>query len=95
LILNELITNALKHGFPNGRRGTVRVALSEVSAGKMQLSVADDGVGIPAGLDIRQTKSLGMHLVHTLAEQLGAELEMTRDQGTCMKFTFAAPVRGQ
>jgi PAS domain S-box-containing protein len=91
LILNELITNALKHGFPNGRRGTVRVALGEVSAGKMQLSVTDDGVGIPAGLDIRHTKSLGMHLVHTLAEQLGAELEMARDQGTSMKFTFATP----
>jgi PAS domain S-box-containing protein len=91
LILNELITNALKHGFPNGRRGTVRVALGEVSAGKMQLSVTDDGVGIPAGLDIRHTKSLGMHLVHTLAEQLGAELEMARDRGTSMKFTFASP----
>ena len=89
LILNELITNALKHGFPNGRRGTVRVALGKLDTGNLQLSVTDDGVGIPAGLDIRHTKSLGMHLVHTLAEQLGAELEMARDQGTSMKFTFA------
>ncbi len=89
LILNELITNALKHGFPNGRRGTVRVVLGKMGEGKLQLSVTDDGVGIPAGLDIRKTKSLGMHLVHTLAEQLGAELEMAREGGTSMKFTFA------
>jgi two-component sensor histidine kinase len=89
LILNELITNALKHGFPNGRRGTVRVALGKMGEGKLQLSVTDDGVGIPAGLDIRQTKSLGMHLVHTLAEQLGAEVEIAREQGTSVRFTFA------
>jgi two-component sensor histidine kinase len=89
LILNELITNALKHGFPNGRRGTVRVALCRVGEGKLQLSVQDDGVGIPAGLDIRQTESLGMHLICTLAEQLGAELEIARDNGTSMKVTFA------
>jgi PAS domain S-box-containing protein len=89
LILNELITNALKHGFPNGRRGTVRVALGKIGEGKLQLSVTDDGIGIPAGLDIRQTKSLGMHLVHTLAEQLGAEVEMTQEHGTSMRFTFA------
>ena len=90
LILNELITNALKHGFPNGRRGKVRVALGKLDAERLQLSVTDDGVGIPAGLDIRKTKSLGMHLIHTLAEQLGAELEIAREPGTTMRFTFAA-----
>jgi two-component sensor histidine kinase len=90
LILNELITNALKHGFPNGRRGKLRVQLGKLDAERLQLSVTDDGVGIPAGLDIRKTKSLGMHLVHTLAEQLGAEVEIVREQGTAMRFTFAA-----
>jgi len=90
LILNELITNALKHAFPNGRHGTIRVALARTGNGKLQLSVEDDGVGMPAGFDIHQTHSLGVHLVATLAEQLGAELEMARDRGTFVKFTFAA-----
>jgi len=90
LILNELITNALKHAFPHGRRGTVRVALVRAGVGKLQLSVVDDGVGMPAGFDMRHTHSLGMHLVGTLAEQLGAEFEMTQDRGTSLKFTFAA-----
>ena len=90
LILNELITNALKHAFPDGRRGTVHVALTRTDGGKLRLSVEDDGVGIPPGFDFRQTQSLGMHLVCTLAEQLGAELEFSRDSGTAIRFTFLA-----
>ena len=89
LILNELITNALKHGFPDGRRGTIRVELGKASRGKLRLSVEDDGVGMPAGIDIRQTQSLGMHLVCALTEQLGGELEMSGDKGTAFKVTFA------
>jgi len=89
LILNELITNALKHGFPEGRRGTIRVELARAGGSQLQLSVADNGVGMPRGIDIRQTQSLGMHLVCALAEQLGAELEISGDQGTSLKFTFA------
>ena len=90
LILNELITNAVKHGFADGRRGTIRVALGKLSSGQLQLSVADDGVGLPAGLDIHQTPSLGMHLVSALAEQLGAELEVSGDKGTSFKVTFVS-----
>jgi two-component sensor histidine kinase len=89
LILNELITNALKHGFPEGRRGTIRVELGKAKDGPLQLIVEDDGVGMPAGIDIRQTESLGMHLICALAEQLGGELEVSRGRGTCFKVTFA------
>jgi two-component sensor histidine kinase len=89
LILNELITNALKHGFPNGRSGTIRVELGKASRDRLQLSVRDDGVGLPAGMDIRQTQSLGMHLVCALTEQLGGELEMSGDKGASFKVTFA------
>lgn len=91
LILNELITNALKHGFPDGRCGTIRVALGEVSRGKLQLLVEDDGVGMAAGFDLAQSQTLGMHLVSALAEQLGAEFEISKDKGTSFKFTFANP----
>jgi two-component sensor histidine kinase len=88
LILNELITNALKHGFPDARRGTIRVELGRLNSGKLELSVTDDGVGMPGGIDIRQTQSLGMHLVCALTEQLGGELKVSRDTGTCFKVIF-------
>ncbi len=90
LILNELITNALKHGFPEGRRGTVRVELKREHNGDLQFSVRDDGVGLPPGLDIQQTQSLGMHLISALGEQLAAKVEMSGDPGTFFRFTFAA-----
>jgi two-component sensor histidine kinase len=89
LVINELITNALKHAFPGGRHGTIRVELGRESTGQLRLSVEDNGVGMPPDSDIRQTQSLGLHLVSTLAEQLGAELEMTRDKGTHFRLTFA------
>jgi two-component sensor histidine kinase len=94
LILNELITNGLKHAFPEGRRGTILVELGKAGPGRLQLSVRDDGVGMPVGFDIRQTQSLGMHLICALAEQLGGELEMSGDTGTFFKITFAKDAAG-
>jgi len=88
LILNELITNALKHGFPEGRRGKVRVALVKASMGRLRLSVEDDGIGLPPAFDPLQTQSLGMHLVHTLAEQLDAKLDIVREPGLSVQLTF-------
>ncbi|HSY38505.1 MAG TPA: histidine kinase dimerization/phosphoacceptor domain -containing protein [Polyangia bacterium] len=88
LIVNELVTNAIKHAFPNGRTGEIRVSLSESPEGTLNLSVQDDGVGIPAGVDPRHTVSLGLDLVVTFAEQLNAEVTITRTNGTCFGFRF-------
>ncbi|HWX55771.1 MAG TPA: histidine kinase dimerization/phosphoacceptor domain -containing protein [Verrucomicrobiae bacterium] len=90
LILNELITNALKHGFPNDRRGIVRVELRRAGQDQLRLSVEDNGVGMAPGLETGQSGSLGMHLISALAEQLGAEFEMSGDHGTSFRFTFAS-----
>ena len=89
LILNELVTNALKHGFPQDRPGTVRVELGQTADGHVRLAVSDDGVGLPAGLDIRHSDTLGLQLVRTLAEQLAAKLEVGRgDRGTLFEVVF-------
>ncbi len=90
LILNELISNALKHAFPDGRRGVVRIELCRVSPGKLLLAVKDDGIGLSPDIDVKTSHSLGMHLVHTLAEQLGTELEIIRGKGTTFQLKFLA-----
>jgi PAS domain S-box-containing protein len=69
LIINELISNSLKHGFPDGRSGEISVRVSS-EEGRITLQVADNGVGMPAGLDSRNTESLGLQLVNLLARQL-------------------------
>ncbi|MCA9978333.1 MAG: GAF domain-containing protein, partial [Anaerolineales bacterium] len=70
LLLNELISNALKHGFPERRQGFVSVNMRRQSAQQVQLQVQDDGVGFPEDIDFRCTASLGLRLVNTLVGQL-------------------------
>jgi PAS domain S-box-containing protein len=88
LILNELITNALKHGFPDGRRGVIRVELARVGHGTAGLTVADDGRGMPEPLDLGRRKSLGMRLVSTLTRQLRGKLDVTHQPGVTVRVTF-------
>lgn len=80
LIVNELITNALKHAFVGGRSGSIRVAFGPVGSG-WELHVSDDGVGLPEGFDPGRAASLGMRLVVALAQQLGAHLTIESDGG--------------
>jgi two-component sensor histidine kinase len=91
LILTELLANALKHAFPAGRPGAIEVALRADPVGTCVLSVRDDGVGFPAGLDFRQVDSLGLQLVCLLTEQLGGTIEMTSGHGTHWRLTFPIP----
>jgi two-component sensor histidine kinase len=88
LIVNELVTNALKHAFPGRREGTVRVVLREEADGTLDLTVGDDGVGLPEGMDPRKTSSLGLDLVFTFADQLNAEVEIGRQGGSFYRFRF-------
>ncbi len=74
LIVNELLTNALKHGFPEGHSGQVLVKLEQASDDQVQLQVSDTGVGLPSGFDISQSNSLGLQLVSDLTRQLQGEL---------------------
>ena len=82
LIINELVSNAYKHGFPKGGPGQVTLSLEPLADGRLQLEVADNGRGIPADFDLRKTKPLGMQLVHTLVQQLRGTLEIKRESGS-------------
>lgn len=93
LILNELAGNALKHGFPNGMTGEVVVALEhDPRPGTACLQVIDNGVGLPAGQDWRQSGSLGLRLVKILTGQLRGTLETGNT--SCTKFKITFPLNG-
>lgn len=78
LIVNELVSNALKHAFPDRGKGTVVIGLLELRDGRYELSVEDDGVGIALDKDWRVTTSLGMQLVQSLTKQLRGEVNLER-----------------
>jgi PAS domain S-box-containing protein len=92
LLLNEIISNSIKHGFPDGRAGEIRVTLQPVDAGEVaglrwSLSVSDTGVGLPADFEERRKTSLGLQLVGDLSRQLGAKLTIDSAPDKGAKFT--------
>jgi PAS domain S-box-containing protein/excisionase family DNA binding protein len=91
LILHELLSNALKHAFPDGQAGAIRVDLRGTPDRQVTLRVADTGVGVPEGFDVCQSDSLGLQLVCVLTEQLGGTLTVARQGGTVFTLTFPLP----
>jgi PAS domain S-box-containing protein len=89
LIVNELVTNALKHAFPGNRPGEVSVSILEDAAQRVRLSVHDDGVGIPENVDLAGGAGFGLSLVSMLAEQLQATVDFERQRGTRIQLSFA------
>jgi two-component sensor histidine kinase len=89
LILNELISNAFKHGFPNDIGGQITLTLRRGPEDQCSLWVEDSGVGIPAGLDIDTSKSLGLRLVRSLTQQIRGSFELVKiDAGTSARLQF-------
>ena len=92
LIINELVSNCLKHAFLEGREGEVRIEFRS-DDGECTLMVSDNGVGFPKDLNFRDTGSLGLQLVNTLVHQLEGTIELDRSSGTAFKITFTEPRR--
>jgi two-component sensor histidine kinase len=88
LIVNELISNALKHAFPDGRQGEIHINFVHKDANRVALSISDDGVGMPEGVDGLQTDTLGLQLVTMLTDQLGGTLTINRSDPTCFVVEF-------
>jgi PAS domain S-box-containing protein len=97
LLVNELITNSLKHAFPNNRRGNVTISLKAAEGKpyepdappKLHLEVKDNGVGLPPDCDIKRAQTLGMQLISDLSQQLGASLEISSGPGTVVSIQFS------
>lgn len=91
LILNELVSNAFKHAFPNGRAGVITVRFTRLESGRLSLICSDDGIGVPEGFDWQNAGSLGLRIVQILSKQIGASFTLDRkNPGTCFELTFSA-----
>ena len=87
----ELVSNSLKHAFPDTARegGRVAIRLSVVDGGRIELIVSNNGRGLSNNLEARTPQSLGVRLVTIVAEdQLGGAVEWTSNGGTCVRITF-------
>ena len=87
LIINEITSNSLKHGFPNGRTGTIRIEFKKV-AKKITLTIADDGIGLAEGKKFNSDDSFGFLLIDTLASQLDAEMIINTENGFSYALTW-------
>jgi two-component sensor histidine kinase len=88
LILNELISNALKHAFPDGHEGRLRISLRRAGGNRVALAIADNGIGLASGFRWQDSRSLGLQVVHTLIGQLHADLDVTCEGGTRYCFSW-------
>jgi len=87
LIVNELVTNSLKHAFPEGNSGEINVDFHQIDD-HYEFTVKDNGVGFPEDLDFQNTDSLGMQIVNSLTDQIDGEIELDNNNGTEFKISF-------
>lgn len=88
LIIHELLSNALKHAFPDQREGLIRIQLKSDDEDTFVLVVNDNGIGLPKDMDLKNTSSLGFQLVVTLTNQLRGEVTVERNGGTSIVVSF-------
>ncbi|MBI4332607.1 MAG: hypothetical protein HY673_15150 [Chloroflexi bacterium] len=98
LIINELVSNSLKHAFPDSWRtaaetGEIRIDLRHDGGNTFLLTVSDNGIGMPAGFDIQKCESLGLKLVNVLVRQLRGDIQLAVNGGTEFAIRFEALTR--
>lgn len=91
LILNELVSNALKYAFPAGCEGEITLSISRTEDNGMELLVTDNGIGLPEDFDFRLADTLGLQIVAALSEQLKGSLRLYNSHGTVFRLTFPLP----
>jgi two-component sensor histidine kinase len=94
IVVNELVSNSLKHAFTKDEKGEIRIKLcreeinDEISKSLFSLTISDNGKGIPENLEFESLESLGLQLVSILVDQLDGKIELIREQRTEFKITF-------
>jgi two-component sensor histidine kinase len=87
LILNELVSNALKHAFPNEKEGKINITMRSKDD-RVALTVQDNGIGFPTSVDFTKVKSLGLQLVNALVGQMNGKIDIQVDGGTTWTIAF-------
>ena len=88
LLINELLSNALKHAFPEGNSGEISISMRPINPQQYVLTFADTGVGLPPGFKFETSSTLGMSLISNLVRQLDGRMEVRTAPGTCFEITF-------
>jgi PAS domain S-box-containing protein len=88
LIVNEVLSNALKYAFPGAKSGEVQIELRREPNGRVHLMIADNGIGLPHGCDWETSPTLGLRLVRTLTRQIEANIQVTSGNGTAFSIEF-------
>lgn len=88
LILNELLTNAIKHAFPDEQHGKIQITFKKIDDQRYEICIQDNGVGLPESMDIESSQSLGLHMVKVLIQQIGGELTVTKRPGATFRIRF-------
>ena len=91
LIISELVSNALKHAFPDGKQGEIVISFTRDETGTYTQTVRDNGMGLPENLDFQNTDTLGLRLVNVLAKQLNGSLTYSGKDGACFVLIFNKP----
>ncbi|MFT5396747.1 MAG: two-component sensor histidine kinase, partial [Gammaproteobacteria bacterium] len=87
-IFSELYSNCIKHAFPDERSGSIEVAMHRADKGRIELTVVDDGIGLPKGFNTHQSATLGLKLVNALVTQLQGKIHIEGSHGTAIRVTF-------
>jgi two-component sensor histidine kinase len=87
LLVNELITNIMKHAFPDGSKGKIKITMSSMDS-HFILTVSDNGIGIPPYIDLKNTESVGLLLVNQLVDQIDGTVQFISKDGTKVITTF-------
>ncbi|HEX3013088.1 MAG TPA: ATP-binding protein [Methanobacterium sp.] len=87
LIINELVSNSLKYAFVDGRKGKISIDL-QLEGEKYVLTISDNGIGFPEGLDFQNTETLGLRLVNILVSQINGVITLDKSEGTSFKIEF-------
>jgi two-component sensor histidine kinase len=87
--MNELLTNTLKHAFPEGTNGQIKISVAAIDSGEVEIIISDNGVGFPGDTDFRNAAGLGLELVVGIVEkQLEGHIELNQEEGTQFRIRF-------
>ena len=91
LIINELVSNSIKYAFPKNRKGRISVSLQPDDMDNLNLTIKDNGIGIPLAMDTLNSQSLGLQLVNLLVKQLNGTMDIDGTNGTTVRIVFPKP----